>query len=165
MRYSKIVLALVTVVALIMAMSIMAQAASGPYHYWVYKTRPHYEYETVSIQDHEHYEDSASNLWYTIPGRVYYFDQSQFVSSHRSGLMNAYRSAGLNESYTITTHTSYKPIPADVPTNTYYALMTFEFTEGKWQVELDTTITYSGTFRRSPVGYKVTAELRNPPAA
>lgn len=165
MRYSKKVLALVTVVALIMSMSIMAQAASDPYYYWVYRNGTHYAYETVSIDDHKHYEGSASNLWYTIPGRVYYFDQSQFVSNHRSGLMQDYLSAGLNASYTITTHTSHKQIPSDVPDNTYYALMTFEFAKGKWEVWLDSTITYSGTFSGSPVGYTVTAELRNPPTA
>ena len=158
-KYKKI-LALVTVVALLLSLSTMAYAATGPYYYTVTKTNNYTETEIVSDKDVIHTQGEASVVIYSYRGRVYYFDQSQFVSSHLTGLMQAYRAQGLKESLSVNGVSTADIIPVSIPSGSYAMGLFVRFANGSWNVKIDDTVTYSGVFTSAPIEYWLALVLR-----
>lgn len=153
MKCNKKVLALVTVFALILSMSVVAYASTGPYHYTVTKTGEHTGYDIVSGDRVVHSYGQPDVLSFSYATKTYYFDQSQFNYDHNSGLMQAYRNAGLLTILTAPAKSGTVTVPANAAFGVYKPALYCQYAKGTWNVKLDTTITYSGTFTSSPMEF------------
>ena len=151
MKCSKKVLALVTVFVLILSMSAVAYASTGPYYYTVTKTGEYTGYNIVSGDTAVHSYGRPDVLSFSYSTKTYYFDQSQFNSAHNSGLMQAYRNAGLLTTLTAPAKSGTVTVPANAVNGVYKPALYCKYAKGTWNVTLDTTITYSGTFTASPM--------------
>lgn len=153
MKCSKKILALVTVFALILSMSAMAYASTGPYHYTVTKTDEYVGYHFVGDNKVVHSYGRPDVISYSYATKTYYFDQSQFNSDHISGLMQAYRNAELLTSLTAPAKSGTITVPSNAASGVYGVALYCKYARGTWNVKIDTTITYSGTFTASPIEY------------
>ena len=155
MKHSKKFFALVTVFVLILSLSTMAYAADA-YTYSVIPIDSSAEKEDVSLAQLRHVEDIATNLRYSFESRTHSFDQSQFNSNYLSGLMQAYRDAGLKAPLTIPAQSGTIRVPSSEPTGLYGVLLITNFVKGTWSVNIGNTVTATGTFRNAPLAYSVT---------
>ena len=151
MKCSKKVLALVTVFALILSMSVVAYASTGPYNYTVTQTNTYTGHNFVGGGRVYHTYGSPNVISYSYAAKTYYFDQSQFPTDHSAGLMQAYRNAGLLTSLTAPAKSGTVAVPANSDEGFYGAALYCKYARGTWNVKIDTTITYSGTFTASPI--------------
>ena len=155
MKHSKKILALVTALLLVLSLSTMANAASSAYTYSVAPNVYLYDAEDVSLAQLEHDVGIATNIRYSIEARIHTFDQTQFNSTHLSGLMQAYRDAGLQSPMRIPATSDTKRVPAWEPSGLYGVLLFTYYANGNWNVYIGNTPTASGTFRNAPHSYSI----------
>ena len=153
MKHSKKIIALVTVFVLILSLSTMASAASGPYTYSISDTVDSPISEDVTAVHLNHYVNIATNLQYSYGSRTHRFDQSQFNSTHLSGIMQAYLDAGYKSTLTIPAASGIKRVPAAACEGEYGVLLYTWFGRGTWKVMIENTVSLGGTFRSAPLTY------------
>ena len=154
MKQTKRILALVTVFVMILSLSTMAYAANA-YTYSIVPNIYLFEAEDVSLAQLDHDVGIATNLRYSYEARTHSFDQTQFDSTHRSGLMQAYRDAGLQSPMSIPAKSGTERVPAWEPSGLYGVLMFTYFADGSWGVYIGNTLTATGTFQNAPHSYNI----------
>lgn len=158
MKCSKVILTLVTVIVLVLSMSIMAYAATGPYTYGFINVITDSDADEVSNNPVNHYADIARTISYEYDDRVYTFDYTQFQSDHRSGLQQAYQAKRWKSVMNVQAYSGNKTIPSDADPGVYKVMFYYYYREGTWCVKIGDTITYSGPFTNSPSYYDVVVE-------
>lgn len=155
MKHSKKLIALIIVFILVLSSSSVAYASSGPYTYHIAHVTYARQSESVSLVDVQHVRGLADNIHYAYSTKAYYFDQSQFVSSHLTGLMQEYRSWNLKERLIVDGVQETLLIPANYDSGLYTVRYTYISGSGPWYVKLNGMTTYSGTFVNAPYNYEV----------
>lgn len=155
MKHSKKIFALVTVLVLVLSLSTMAYAASSAYTYSVVPRVYLFDAEDVSLAQLEHDVELATNIRYSFEARIHTFDQTQFNSTHLSGLMQAYRDAGLQSPMRIPATSGTQRVPAWEPSGLYGVLLFTYYADGNWNVYIGNTPTSSGTFQNAPHSYSI----------
>lgn len=158
MKCSKVISTLVTVIALVLSVSIMAYAATGPYTYSFINVITDADADEVSIARANHYAGIARTISYEYDDRVYTFDYTQFQSNHRSGLQQAYEAQRWKSVMNVQAYSGNEIIPSDAAPGVYKVMFYYYYREGTWCVNIGDTITYSGPFTNSPMYYDIEVE-------
>ena len=146
------------VFVLILSLTVVAYADTGPYSYTVSSTGRYTESEPVAHTPVYHTQgDGTDFVPYTTTAKSYYFDFNQFDSAYRVGLEQEYLNVGFWRSLSIPVRSKSVYIPASAETGLYSAEVVVTFAKGVWSVNYGGSTIRNGSFTASPVTYDVKA--------